>query len=318
MDWSKKEILEELKDLATKLNINLKDLIFDNNSDIIFMKNSDNIKQNFSDKIIATSEFDEEKKVLTNRITVPDWYKSQKPIQMCFFLEWNESSQKIKNYINIGDNANVNFFASCFGIKAQGEHIDDKNIKIWKNSKCNIYEFHYNTEETYTTTVTNSKITIWENSEFFNEFIGRNWNIWNLRKISDIELWNYAYTNLTSKLDLKENDRLYSYNKIKLKWKESKALIKSNSITRENTKNYFKGIMEWIWDNSRWHIECDEILLWNWQIQSLPELKVENPTSRLTHESAIWTLEKENIDNLIIKWLTEEEAVNFLIKWHLK
>ena len=60
MQVPKKELLKELKQLADKLNVSLKDLMFTENSDIIYMKNSDNIRKNVSDKIITKGHLDQE------------------------------------------------------------------------------------------------------------------------------------------------------------------------------------------------------------------------------------------------------------------
>ena len=73
----------------------------------------------------------------------------------------------------------------------------------------------------------------------------------------------------------------------------------------------------WIWDNTVWHISCDEISIWNCVIWTSPELLIKNSTSKLTHESSIWALDKKLIENLMVKWFTEEEAIEFLVNWLL-
>jgi Fe-S cluster assembly scaffold protein SufB len=98
-----------------------------------------------------------------------------------------------------------------------------------------------------------------------------------------------------------------------LEWKNSSGLIQSKSVTYEWWTNKFVWKLVWKWDNTKGHIECDEISMGNCTISTSPQLLVENPTSRLTHEASVWTLEKKAIENLLIKWFDEEQAIKFLI-----
>jgi len=71
--------------------------------------------------------------------------------------------------------------------------------------------------------------------------------------------------------------------------------------------------MVWDWDDSKWHIECSEVSMWKCQITTIPALEVNNPSSRLTHEASVGTLEQKSIENLMIKGFEEEEAIKFMI-----
>jgi Fe-S cluster assembly scaffold protein SufB len=91
----------------------------------------------------------------------------------------------------------------------------------------------------------------------------------------------------------------------------------SKSVTFEWWKNIFKSNIIWAWDDSKGHIECSEISMWDCEIITIPSLKVKNSSSRLTHEASVWTLEKKSIENLMIKGFSEEEAIKFMINWIL-
>jgi Fe-S cluster assembly scaffold protein SufB len=61
------------------------------------------------------------------------------------------------------------------------------------------------------------------------------------------------------------------------------------------------------------HLECDAILMDQALIQSIPELRAENPLAVLTHEAAVGKIAGEQLLKLMTLGLTEEQAVNAII-----
>ena len=117
-----------------------------------------------------------------------------------------------------------------------------------------------------------------------------------------------------TKADVKDGDKILSNTEIHLIWYNCRWLLRSKTVTRNGGTNIFEWKIIWKGDYSRWHIECDEISLGKCKIMTKPELIVQNPTSRLTHEAAVGWVEKKSIENLMIKGFTQEEAIEFFVK----
>ena len=51
---------------------------------------------------------------------------------------------------------------------------------------------------------------------------------------------------------------------------------------------------------------------------STPKISVENPLARVTHEAAIGRINKKELETLMARGLTEEEAVDIIVRGLLK
>lgn len=312
----RKQILSEIKKIADRLDVKLKDIVFHDHSDIVYLEDDKVLKKSVEQWIDVNWKF--ENNVLKTTVTIPDNYVSDIPLQFCFYLKWKETLQKIETVFNVWKNANVRVFSNCMTVESVWRHEDMKTFHLGEGSRLETYELHLNTKRSASKTNTTSKVYIGENAYFSNEFVATVWNIWNLNKSIYVYLeWDSSKTDLLSRINLKKDDHANSYNEILITWKEAKAILKSKSVSSEWSSNKFVWKMIWEWDKCIWHIDCEEVLLWKGDVQSMPELKVNNPSARLTHEASLWSIEKSAIDNLRAKWLTEEEATDFIVKWVL-
>jgi hypothetical protein len=70
---------------------------------------------------------------------------------------------------------------------------------------------------------------------------------------------------------------------------------------------------------SRGHIECNEIVKGNGvNVGTVPELYVKNEKAELTHEASIGRVNIKQLETLMAKGLTEEEATQLIVRGMLK
>lgn len=320
MKWLNKEILEELKKVSDKVWVSLKDLIFWNWENILILKNQankDNIKKSISeDKIIMESKC--ENNLLKTIIKIPDNYKSKVPIHFCFILDQKWTKQAVQPTWYIWKNAKVKIFAYCFWLNYEIMHQDKKMYYLDEWASLEVYEFNYNMNSSYLTVYNTFTVHLADNAYFKNYYVSTVWHLWH--GITNWKIyckWKGSKAEFTAKSKILNKDVSDLEVVFYLEWEKSSWLMQSKSVTYEWWTNIFKWKIVWIWNDTKWHIECNEMSLGKCVISTSPSLKVKNPTSRLTHEASVWTLEKKAIENLMIKWFTEEQAVKFLISWIL-
>ena len=315
-----KEALRELTKVAKKLNIPLKDLLFWTWSNIIVVKNNSE-KWNIS-KTMTENQITMETKIEWNAmrtiVNVPDNYVSDDPIHFCFILDTKWTKQAVQPTWYVWKNAKVKIFAYCFGVEYEVMHGDGKKYYLEENSSLEVYEFNYNANNSYMTVYNTFYAELKENAFFRNYYVSTVWHLWHGNTKWEIYCkWKGSKAEFITKNRILDKDISELDIKIYLEWEKTSGIINSKTVTYEWWTNSFKGKLIWIWDDTKWHMECDEISMWNCSINTSPSLEVKNPSSRLTHEASVWTLEKKAIDNLKIKWFTEEEAVAFLVNWLL-
>ena len=311
-----KEALSELRKVADKVWVSLKDLLFWTGDNIIVLKNeaeSENVKKDISENQI-TMETKLENGAMRTIIKVPDWYQSDSPLHFCFILDQKGIKQAVQPTWYIWKNAKVKIFAYCFWVEYEVTHGDGKIYYLDEWASLEVYEFNYNSENSYMTVYNTFTAYLKDNAYFKNYYVSTVWHLGHgITKGKVYCQWENSKAEFITKNRILDKDISDLDITFYLEWKNSSWLIQSKSVTYEWWTNKFIGKLVGKWDNTKWHIECDEISMWNCVISTSPRLEVENPTSRLTHEASVWTLEKRAIENLLIKWFDEEEAIKFLI-----
>ena len=311
-----KEALKELSKIAKKVWVPLKDLLFGTWENVLVLKN-DADKWNIS-KAMAENQITMESKVEWNAmrtiVNVPDGYVSDEPIHFCFILDTKGTKQAVQPTWNIWKNAKVKIFAYCFWVEYEVMHWDGKKYYLDEWASLEVYEFNYNTMESYMTVYNTFYAELKDNAYFKNYYVSTVWHLGHGNtKWKMVCKWENSKAEFITKNRILDKDISELDIEIELEWKDSSWLIISKSATYECWTNKFIWKIYWRWDNTKGHIECDEISLWKCSISTSPTLFVENPTSRLTHEASVGTLEKKAIENLMVKWFSEEQAVKFLV-----
>lgn len=311
-----KEALIEIKKIANKLKIPLSKLLFWTGENIILLRNNaegKNVTRDLSDQSI-TMDSKIEWNSMRTVINVPDNYVSDEPIHFCFILDQKWTKQVVQPTWNIWKNAKVKIFAYCFGVEYEITHWDWKQYNLDEGSSLEVYEFNYNSDESYMTVYNTFRAELWDNAFFRNYYVSTVWHLGHgITKWEVYCKWKNSKADFTTKNRMLEKDISDLNITFYLEWENSSWTIVSKSVTCDWWTNNFKAKIVWLWDNTKWHVECDEISMWSSVISTIPELLVKNSSSRLTHEASVWTLEQKSIENLMIKWFDEEQAVAFMV-----
>ena len=314
--------LNELKKVAKVLDMPLSKILMKQTAkpNIIFINN--NVSHDSISKEVDTSEITMESKIEGNSmksvIRVPDNYIMEEPWYFCFSLDSSGTKQAVAPEWHIGKNSKVKIFAYCFGLEEDVTHWDWKKYYLDEWSSLEIYEFNFNSDNSYMTVYNTFTAYVGKNAYFKNHYESTMGHLGH-----GITRWEVFLEWENSKADFITKNKVLDWDisdldiKFHLKWKKSSWVIISKSVTFEGGTNIFKSNMTGLGDDSKWHIECSEISMWQCEITTIPALQVKNPSSRLTHEASVGTLEQKSIENLMIKWFSEEEAIKFMINWIL-
>ncbi len=309
------EVLEELKKIAKLVWVSLKDLIFGNGENIVVLKNEADKKKVFSDTQIVLETKIDERWALRTVIKVPDNYEAKAPLHFCFILDRKWVKQAVQPTWYIGKNAKVKIFAYCFGVEYEVTHADGKKYYLDEGASLEIYEFNYNADKSYLKVYNTFYAELKDNAYFKNYYVSTVGHLGHWTTRGHVKcLWKNSKAEFITKNRILEWDISDLDIKFELIVDNSWGLIQSKSVTYGWGTNKFVGQIIGKWDYTKGHIECDEVSMGNCLISTSPSLIVENPTSRLTHEAAVGSVEKKAIENLMVKWFSQDEAIEFIVK----
>jgi Fe-S cluster assembly scaffold protein SufB len=94
----------------------------------------------------------------------------------------------------------------------------------------------------------------------------------------------------------------------------SRGLIKTRVAIEDSAEAEITGITEGNAAGARGHVDCMEIVKDNAVAKAIPIVNVTNPLAKVTHEAAIGSVDKRQMETLMAHGLTPEEAVDVIVK----
>jgi len=254
------------------------------------------------------------------RTVIEPGVKIDYPIAMCFG-NFNHGGQHINEQeLIVGEGAEVKIYT--FALIGPNQSLNRKDIvtvRLGKNAKVELYDIHYH--------------DITSDINFYaelNAYLEEGAYFYNLLKVTDQksgkfktkfygEIGPKAVAVVEAKMKATEGDDVVVEDIMKLVGEGSRGLSKSRIIALDGAKAEFKGEAYGEAPNSRCHIDCAEVVKGeNVVLKNIPILVSTNDTAKLTHEASIGKIDRKQLETLMAKGLTEEEATNVVVQGMLR
>ncbi len=254
------------------------------------------------------------------KIYVEPGVKAKEPISACFTMGEISGQQNIETEIIVGEYADVTF--KVFGIIADAlsvVHRARTKVIVRKGARFSYEDEHYYGENSNVDLKTKTEAIVEDGAYYYSSFKrakGRSGK-------SDIELVakvkNRATAVFETKMLGKKDDEIRVKDVIYLEGTLSKGISKSRIIALDETKAEFIGETYGLGDRSRGHIDCSEVIRGKGvTLKAVPIVVVNNPTAKVTHEAAIGSIDKKQLETLMARGLTEDEAVDVIVQGMLR
>jgi len=237
------------------------------------------------------------------------------PVHLCFGIIPSEGEQHIIADFIIENNASATFLAHCsFPNAIKVKHNMEGTVKIGKNSVMEYSETHYHGSQGGVQVMSKMEIDVDSGGRYKSTFhlikgvagqTNLNYKAY-LNKNAIAEMYTRIYGKRQDDIKVKES--------IYLNGSESKGLAKSRIVLTDKARAEVLGEIIGKGAYSRGHIDCMEIVQGKKAIASaVPKLKVVNETAKLTHEAAIGSVDKRQVETLMARGLTEQEAIDVIV-----
>ena len=98
----------------------------------------------------------------------------------------------------------------------------------------------------------------------------------------------------------------------------SRSLIKTRVVLEHAARANITGITEAHAAGSRGHVDCMEIVQDQAHASAIPIVKVFHPDAKVTHEAAIGSVDKQELETLMARGLAPEQAVELIVSGILR
>lgn len=242
--------------------------------------------------------------------------KSIYPIQACLYIGTNKLQQNVHNIIIAEEDSELHIITGCATsphVKS-GAHIGISEFFIKKNAKLSFTMIHNWAEDMYVRP--RSAAIVEENGLFLNNYIC-------MKPVKSLQMYPTVHLKGEGAVA-----RLYSIvvgspgsefdlgGRVYLKAPRARAEIVARTISN-GAKIIARGHLIGEVPEIKAHLECKGLILKGGLIHAIPELEGHVDGVEMSHEAAVGKIAQEEIQYLMSRGLSEEEATSTIVRGFL-
>jgi uncharacterized protein len=236
-------------------------------------------------------------------------------VHLCFGLLPAEGRQEIIADYDIGAGAKVAFLAHCtFPNAVAVEHIMDATIRVGAGATMKYSETHFHGMGGGVEVLPRAKVSVAEGARFITTFSLTRGRAGRLEIDYDIDVAARGLAELTTKIYGHGADDVVVRETVRLNGAAARGLTKTRVAVREQARSRIHTAMEGNAPGAVGHMDCTEIVRDGAEAENVPVVVVRDDEARVTHEAAIGTVNKKELETLMSRGLDEEEAVDVIIR----
>ena len=236
------------------------------------------------------------------------------PIHLCFGLLRRIGIQQFRIRIILEPGAEAAFIAH--GLFSNAEiikHSMEKTVEIGAGADLHFIDSHIHGLSGGMEVTTRSLVNIGEKGRYFSDFSLTTGRVGRLDFSESVQAGDHAAVELVSRVFGHDVDLININEAISLNGRFSRGMIKSRVALEGRARAEIVGVTEGLAEGARGHMDCLEIIKDEAFGQSTPIVRVGHPLAKITHEAAIGTVDKKQMETLIAHGLSPEQATDMIV-----
>jgi Fe-S cluster assembly scaffold protein SufB len=256
---------------------------------------------------------------ISAKVTVSAGVKIKNPVHMCFGVLHKEGTQRIEMDVRLEKGSSARFIAHCIFPKAEKvRHIMNATIAIGEGAEMRYSETHYHGLSGGVEVVPKAVVTVGRGGRYFTDFTLTTGRVGKLDLDYTVEAGEDAVTEMVARVFGHATDDIHIRDRVLLAGKNARGLIKSRVAIEDDATAEVTGITEGNAAGARGHVDCMEIVKDRAVARAIPIVQVNDPGAKVTHEAAIGSVDKRQMETLMAHGLLPEEAVDIIVKGMLR
>jgi Fe-S cluster assembly scaffold protein SufB len=252
--------------------------------------------------------------------TVEEGAKIPRPVHLCFGLLPKEGLQEIIMKINARDNSEVQVIAHCiFPNAVKVIHKMDADIEIGNNARFDYKETHYHGEFGGIEVIPKAKVRVGKGGVWQSTFALSQGLVGKLDYDFEVFCEEKAVAELVVKAYGKGADDIKVWEKIYLNGTGARGMAKSRLVLSDKAKAEVRGETYGNAPYARGHVDCMELVNGTEAVaRAIPIVSVTDGKAKVTHEAAIGSIDRKQVETLMARGLDEDEAVDVIVRGILR
>jgi len=261
-----------------------------------------------------TLEARETPDAIVGRLTVSPGMRIEMPIHLCFGIVHRSGVQRIEMTVRLEERAEATVLAHCLFLQAeQVEHVMDASVEIGEGATLRYMERHYHGPFGGITVLPKAVVRVGKRGRYFSDFALTTGRVGKLAIDYHVEAGEGAVTEMTARVFGRGTDDIVIKEELVLAGENSRGLIKTRVALEHEATAQVTNITEARAKGARGHMDCMEIIKDRAVASAVPIVKVSHSQAKVTHEAAIGSVDKKELETLMAHGLTPEQAVELIV-----
>ena len=156
-------------------------------------------------------------------------------------------------------------------------------------------------------------IKIGKGARYFSDFSLLSGSVGRLDIDYLVEVEDEGIAELSAKIFAHKTDHITLKEAVMLRGECSRSLIKTHVVLEGQAQADIIGITEAYAKGARGHVDCMEIVQGQAKASAIPIVRVFHPEAKVTHEAAIGSVDKKELETLMARGLSPEQAVELIV-----
>ena len=248
-------------------------------------------------------------------ITVAPGAKVDYPVHLCFGVIPKEGLQEIISDFEIGEGAEVGFLAHCtFPNAVDVRHVMDARVHVGKDATMRYSEGHYHGDLGGIQVLPTTHAQVDEGGRLESEFSLVHGRVGRLAIDFEVDVAVGGVVELVAKANGSGTDEVSVNEVVRLNGEDARGLTKTRVAVRDQAVSEIYTTAEGNAPGAVGHMDCTEIVRGSAVARNVPTVVVRDDRARVTHEAAIGSVNRKELETLMARGLAEDEAVDIIIK----
>jgi len=245
--------------------------------------------------------------------------KITNPIHLCVGVLEKSGIQRIKIDLNAEQQSSAMLMAHCFFPSAENvEHSMNAVIALAPDAELHYREIHYHGPLGGVIVLPTARVRVGRRARYFSDFALITGRVGKLGIKYHVEAEEDAIAELSSRVFGHATDEINIEEEVILAGKSSKGLVKIRVALEDHATAVVTGMTAGNAEGARGHVDCLEIVKDHAVARAIPVVSVTHPLAKVTHEAAIGSIDKKQLETLMAHGVSPEKAVDVIVRGILR
>ena len=264
-------------------------------------------------------EADEREDGIAASVRVRRGAQIAQPVRICFGLLPEQGVQRIQMKVDLEEDSRIAVMASCtFPNAVDVLHTMDAEITARAGSQYAYLERHVHGQEGGVNVVPRAKVVLEEGSRFRTDFELIRGRVGKIDIDYDAVCHARSTLEMSARISGRGSDRIRIHEKAHLIGEHARGVLTTNIAVRDGAAAEIFNTLIASAAYARGHVDCKEIVKGDASAQATPIVEVRHEKAHVTHEAAIGSVDGKQLETLMSRGLSEDQATELIIEGLLR